>query len=68
MFHSSVALVYPGSLSPPIAKADVLFAPAPPRYALALLKSLVSVQEVPSQDSVIPVTGGVAPPNANEDV
>ena len=64
--HSSVAAVYGGLSSPPIAKEEVLSAPAPPSVCLAVLKSVSSLQVVPFQVSVFPVLG--SPPAAMADV
>ena len=38
--------------------------PAPAKRALAVFKSVVSVQLEPSHNSLLPVTGGVSPPKA----
>jgi hypothetical protein len=62
--HSSVAVVRvpPGSVEPPAAKAAVPV-PAEALLNLAVAILLTSVQEVPSQDSVLAVTlgGGLGP-------
>ena len=48
-FHNSVAAILPGP--PPKVNAEVLLAPDPPLPYLAVFISVVSVQDVPFQDS-----------------
>ena len=61
--HSSVAVTFPGPLSPPKANPTVLV-PAPPKPDLAIFKSFTSVQLVPFQVSVFATLVGTLPPNA----
>ena len=50
--HSSVAAeTVPGGVLPPIAKAEVLSAPAPAKFLLPVLKVATAVQFVPFHDS-----------------
>jgi len=60
--HSSVCAF--GETEPPKAKALAGPVPAPAKEDLAVLKSLISVQEVPFQFSVTAVAGGVSPPKS----
>ena len=56
-------------VSPPAAKADVLEAPAPLKFVLAVAKLLVVVQLVPFHDSVaVEIGEGTSPPKAKADV
>ena len=64
--NSSAAVVNDGALPPKAKLATVV--PAEPTELLAVDKSATSVQDVPFQISVIPVTGGTFPPTAIAEV
>jgi len=60
--HDSTCI--PGPVCPPAAKPKAAV-PPPPKASLAVFKSLTSVQDVPFQDSVLPVLGGIFPAKYN---